>query len=193
MSSVLGIDQSLSKCACTFVVDGEVQFKLLLRTGNTHTKTKNKKAIYFPLTCDQIKYICSSIEALCLEHKPDTVNLEGLAFGAFGDQKANLSVLLKDIEKTLTDIEQPYKLITPTQLKNFARSLLPEDQQCARDTMNRPIPLKGGKHKLKKMEKKDMVAVVVSLLGESYFEGYTMSTGKDDLADSYLLTLYKTK
>ena len=191
MSSILGIDQSLSKCACTLVIDGEVQFKLLIRTGNTHTKTKNKKVTYFPLTCDQIKYICSSIETLCLEHKPDIVNLEGLAHGAFGNQKGNLSVLLKDIEKTLTDIEQPYKLITPTQLQLFARSLLPEDQQCARDTMNRPILLKGGKPKLKKMEKKDMISVVEMLLGKEYFDGYTPSTGKDDLADSYLLTLYE--
>lgn len=179
---ILGIDQSLSKCAFVKMVDGVVGGVYLSKTGASKVKTKRKDTEYFDKLSDQIHYICKDLETQVVEFKPDIIVFEALSYGSVGDATRNLAELHGAMREVLCRI--PYNDIVvevaPTSLKSYAHGLLPEDMKWEGLT-------KSNKPKKVKMDKKLMVTAVRELYGKDYLLDYNYSSGLDDLSDATLL------
>ncbi len=175
----LGIDQSLSKCAFTCMVDGKPIKLALSKTGNSKVKTKRKDATYYDTLQEQIHHICTDLYSQVQEFQPDRITFEALSFGSSGNASRDLACLYGALrECLLVNFNSiPVYETAPTALKSYARDFLKEDRQV--DGF-----LKSGKPAKMKMDKKLMVEAVKEKFGQDYLAGYNYSTGLDDLADS---------
>lgn len=186
---VLGIDQSLSKCAFCFMVDGEIGGLELTKTGNSRVKTKKKGVSYYGDVHAQIHHICNDLIDHVGEFKPDVIVFESLSFGSAGNATRDLAELFGamherlKVEGVLCEVTS----VAPTSLKAYARDFLKLEDQVAYLPNGEIELLKTGKHKKVKMDKKMMVKAVRSVYGESFLKDYNYSTGLDDLADATFL------
>lgn len=186
MSKDLGIDQSLSKCAFSYSIEGKpIKFKLS-KTGAGTVKNKRPDTSYYDCLHDQINHVCESLRENVTEFKPDRITFEALSFGSVGNATRNLSCLYGAMRETLkvNFPEIPVYEVAPTSLKSFGRELLPYEQQFEGI-------LKTGKTKKVKMDKKLMVESAKNAFGDDLFKGYNYSSGLDDIADASLLA-FKT-
>lgn len=176
---LVSVDQSTSHCAVIFWENGKPVDKEMIKTGSTHSKTKSKGVIYFPVITQQIDWVCDGLCKYIEWFKPDYFVLESPAMGAFGDAKATLLTLFRAINETL--VEKTYltkdqvSSYTPTSIKAFARDYLPEEERIVNN-------------KKRKMEKKDMVRAC-ELTEIGFLDGLTLSAGKADYADAYFIGL----
>ena len=184
MKKDLGIDQSLSKCAFSFSIEGKpVKFKLS-KTGSGSVKNKRPDTTYYDCLHDQIHHVCNSLHDYVTDFKPDRITFEALSFASVGNATRNLACLygaMREILKVdFPDI--PVYEVAPTSLKSFGRELLPYEQQFEG-------VLKTGKPKKVKMDKKLMVEAAKTEFGNTLFRGYNYSSGLDDVADASILAL----
>jgi Holliday junction resolvasome RuvABC endonuclease subunit len=179
---VLGIDQSLSKTAFCFMLEGEPVKLQLSKTGASKVKNKRPDTTYYDDLHDQIHHVCTDLYSIVDEVKPEIITFEALSFGSVGDATRSLACLYGAMRETLTvnfpDIEVTQ--VAPTSLKSYARDFLTPDHQV--DGL-----LKTGKPKKIKMDKKLMVEAVRELYGQDYLKGYNYSSGLDDLTDATFL------
>lgn len=191
---ILGIDQSLAKCAITRLVGEKVIENSLIKTGKATVKTKRKDTLYFDSLEEQIHHICSGIIVVVEDFQPDFIVFEALSFGSVGNATRDLACLYGALRESLlseiTCYFIPVEDVAPTSLKSFARDLLKPRDAVERDEEGNVVLLKSKKAKKVKMDKKMMVKAVKEVYGESYLSGYNYSSGLDDLADSTLLALY---
>lgn len=182
MSKILGIDQSLSKCAFVKMTNDEVTSIHLSKTGNSTVKTKRKGVAYYDNLHDQIHHICKDLAETVISFRPDYITFEALSFGSVGDATRNLACLLGAMRETLImmNYQGVISEIAPTSLKSYAHNYLPEDLKWDGKTV-------AGKPKKVKMDKKMMVSAVRQIYGEDYLKNYNYSTGLDDLADATFL------
>ena len=182
MSSILGIDQSLSKCAFVSMVDGKVEDYSLSKTGSSTVKNKRKDATYYDNLHEQIHHVCLDLISNVKEVSPEVITFEALSFGSLGSASKDLASLYGAMRETLLvnfpDI--PVTEVAPTSLKSYARDFLKEESKWEGI-------LKTGKPKKCKMDKKKVVEAVRELYGQDYLKGYNYSTGLDDLADATFL------
>ncbi len=181
MSRDLGIDQSLSKCAYTCMIDGEPVNHLLSKTGNSKVKNKRKDAFYYDTLQEQIHHICEELVEAVEDFEPTRITFESLSFGSVGSATRDLACLYGAMRETLmvSFPNIPVYEYAPTSIKSYARDFLAEARQF--DGV-----LATGKPKKVKMDKKLMVEATRELFGEDYlsWKGLNYSTGLDDLADS---------
>lgn len=182
MTRILGIDQSLSKCAFVQMVDGDVENLHLSKTGSSKVKTKRKDTSYYDTLPEQIHRICKDLRSQVEYFKPDYITFESLSYGSSGDASRNLAELHGAMRETLICIGFSGEIIeyAPTSLKSYAHQFLPEDLKWDGFT-------KAGKPKKVKMDKKMVVAAVRELCGKDYLSEYNYSTGLDDLSDATFL------
>lgn len=179
---MLGIDQSLSKCAFVQLTDGVVGDMYLSKTGAATVKVKRPDTNYFGKLSEQIHHICVDLKEQVALYKPDIVVFESLSYGSVGDASRNLAELHGSLMETLICMEFKGKVVeyAPTSLKSYAHTHLHEDLRW--DGMT-----KAKKPKKVKMDKKLVVAAVKELFGLDYLNGYNYSSGLDDLADATFL------
>jgi len=179
---ILGVDQSLSKCAFVQMQDGEVKSVSLSKTGASKVKTKRKDTNYYDTLPEQIHHICLGLREQVSEFNPDHIVFESLSFGSVGDASRNLACLFGAMQETLIMTGYKGEVISyaPTSLKSYAHTFLSEDRKWDGKT-------KAGKPKKIKMDKKMVVEAVKNLYGDSYLKDYNYSTGLDDLADATFL------
>lgn len=182
MTKILGIDQSLSKCAFCMMEDGQVHMFDLSKTGASKVKTKRKDTNYYDCLHDQIKQICEDLKDNVNYFKPDKVVFEALSFGSVGDATRNLACLYGAMRNTLLvmGFEGEVTEVAPTSLKSYAHHFVHEDLKWDGCT-------KAGKPKKVKMDKKLMVSAAREVNGQDFLSGYNYSTGLDDLVDAYFL------
>ncbi len=175
----LGVDESLSKCAFSFVVGGVRVDRQLSKTGALKVGAKKRGTTYYGCLHKQIHHICLDLVDHVGEFQPDRITFESLSFGSMGDATRNLAGLFGAMRETLMvnfpDI--PVYEYAPTSIKSYARDYLKDERQ-------HEGYLATGKPKKVKMDKKMMVEAVKELYGQDYLKGYNYSTGLDDLADS---------
>ena len=190
---IVGIDQSLAKCAMVYLVDGKVVDKRLSKTGSAKVKSKRKDAFYYSTLQEQIHHVCEDISNFITKHNPEVVVFESLSYASIGNATRDLASLYGAIREVLIQKDISYRLeieeIAPTSLKTYARELLQPDDRVERDLSGNVVLLKSKKPKKVKMEKKLMVQAVREVYGQDYLSGYNYSTGLDDLADATLLAL----
>ena len=197
---IIGIDQSLSKCAMVFVdttdKDLVVDFTLS-KTGNSKVKTKRKDATYYDTLEEQIHHICNDVCTFVRTYNPEYIVFESLSFASVGNATRDLASLMGAIRETLIregiTEDKIILSIAPTSLKTFARELLKPLDRVERDDKGNIVILKSKKEKKVKMDKKLMVKAVREVFGETYLATYNYSTGLDDLADATLLALKVSK
>lgn len=179
---VLGIDQSLSKCAFMETVDGEPVNYHLAKTGSSGVKTKRKDTVYFDELESQIHFICNHMEVCVNNFNPDIIVFEALSFGSAGDATRNLACLFGAMNEVIKRLgwEGDVIKIPPTSLKSYAHQFLPEGEKWEGKT-------KAGKLKKVKIDKKVMVSAARNLMGEDFLKEYNYSTGLDDLTDAFFL------
>ena len=176
---VLGIDQSLSKCAFCFMVDGKPTRLELSKTGASKVKNKRPDTNYYDCLHDQIHQVCVDLEGYVNTFQPDHITFESLSFGSAGNATRNLACLFGAMrEALLVNFSHiPVHEYAPTALKSYARDFLKPDRQ-------HEGVLTSGKPKKAKMDKKMMVESVKNKFGDDYLKGYNYSSGLDDLADA---------
>ena len=178
----LGIDQSLSKSAFCYMVDGEVKSVSLSKTGASKVKNKKKDTFYYDTLQEQIHHVCSDLYKVVNEVQPDKITFEALSFASIGNVTRDLACLYGAMRETLVvnfpdiNVEE----CAPTSLKSYARDFLKPARQVEG-------LFKTGKPKKVKMDKKLMVEAVKELYGQDYLKEYNFSTGLDDLADATFL------
>tara|TARA_B100001105_G_scaffold89898_1_gene71543 strand:+ start:586 stop:1158 length:573 start_codon:yes stop_codon:yes gene_type:complete len=179
---VMGIDQSLSKCAFVFMIDGEVVSTELSKTGSSKVKGKRKDVTYYDTLHEQIHHICEDMKFAIEISEPERITFEALSFASIGSATRDLACLYGAMRETLISIgyEGIVTEVPPTSLKSYAHSHLKEEDKWDGLTAAK-------KPKKVKMDKKLMVKSVKNLYGESYLSGYNYSTGLDDLADATFL------
>ena len=179
---VLGIDQSLSKCAFICIEDGEVIYKSLSKTGASKVKTKRKDTTYYDQLDQQIHHICVDLENTIDTLYPDKIVFEALSFGSVGDATRNLACLFGAMKETIirTGWEGEVLEVAPTSLKSYAHQFLKEDRKYDGVTATK-------KPKKVKMDKKLMVEAGRELNGQDFLSEYNYSTGLDDLNDAFFL------
>lgn len=182
MTKILGIDQSLSKCAFVQMVDGDVEKLYLSKTGASKVKTKRKDTSYYDSLPEQIHHICKDLRSQVESFQPDYITFESLSYGSSGDASRNLAELHGAMRETLICIGFSGKIIeyAPTSLKSYAHQFLPEDLKWDGFT-------EAKKPKKVKMDKKMVVAAVREVYGKDYLSKYNYSTGLDDLSDATFL------
>ncbi len=120
---ILGIDQSVSKCAYCVLEDDNVLYKGLSKTGGLDCKGKKFKSVqYFKTDAERIHYICDFACNLIGEYNIDYVALEGLAFGASGNATRTLSMLYGALlERFICEgfDESKILILTPTSVKHL--------------------------------------------------------------------------
>jgi hypothetical protein len=186
----ISADQSTSHCALTVWYDDKPISKSILMTGSCKSKVKNKDAVYFPIITQQIDYICNKICEAVKSYNADYYVMESPAQGAYGDAKATLLTLFRAINETLIEKthlkEEDIYSIAPTSVKSFARNFLPEEEQTLLvEKVDKKGKTKIVKNKVK-MEKSHMVKVC-EILQPNWLDGLTLSQGRADYADSYLI------
>lgn len=191
MNKILGVDQSLSKCAFILLEDGEVTFKAISKTGASKVKTKRKDTTYYDTLQEQIHHVCLDVIRHVERHNPDCIVFEALSFASVGNATRDLASLYGAIRETLIQHGLDISVIevAPTSLKTFARGLLKKEDQVERDDKGNVVLLKSKKEKKVKMDKKLMVKAVREVFGADYLSSYNYSSGLDDLADATLLAL----
>ncbi len=179
---ILGIDQSLSKCAFCFMVDGEVTHLSLSKTGASKVKNKRPDTNYYDDLHCQIHHICEDLRDHLEGFIPDEIVFESLSFGSVGNASRDLAELMGAMRETIysSSWDGLISQTAPTALKSYARDFLPEAMQF--DGL-----LKTGKPKKGKMDKRLRVAAVREIYGQDFLKGYNFSSGLDDLADATLL------
>ena len=178
----LGIDQSLSKCAFSYSVNGIPERFKLSKTGASTVKNKKPDTTYYEDVHQQIHHICRDLVEYVEEFKPDRITFEALSFASIGNVTRSLASLYGAMRETLivNFPNIPVYEVAPTSLKSFGRGLLPDNKQFKG-------VLKTGKPKKVKMDKKLMVEAAKETFGDRLFKGYNYSTGLDDIADASLL------
>jgi len=179
---VLGIDQSLSKCAFVQLTDGVVGDMYISKTGSAGVKVKRPDTSYYPKLSEQIHQICEDLRRQVNNYQPDIIVFESLSYGSVGDASRNLAELHGALMETLIcmDFKGKVSEVAPTSLKSYAHQYLHEDLRWDGLT-------KAKKPKKVKMDKKLMVSAVRELFGLDYLKGYNYSSGLDDLADATFL------
>lgn len=181
---LLAIDQSMSNCALVVFEDDKVIYKKVVSTGSNASSGKKKKSvIYFDKDIEQMAHICQEVSTLVQQFEIESVVLESLSFSSIGNATRTLAGLFYCINYTLLLDGFPVKdihTITPTQVKSFARQFLPEDERESKNSKGKSIKMK--------MTKKEMIKAAESL-DNTLLVGYTLSSGKGDLADAYLIGL----
>lgn len=193
MNKILGIDQSLSKCAFCYMENGNPIELSLSKTGASKVKTKRKDVTYYDTLPQQIHHVCKDLLLNVQRFRPDCIVFEALSFGSVGNASRDLACLYGAMRETLM-VNFPSIVIyevAPTSLKTYAHSFLKEERKWDGYT-------KAGKPKKIKMDKKLVVEAVKELYGETYLKSFNYSTGLDDLADATFLahkiwTEYATK
>jgi hypothetical protein len=182
-SCFFSIDQSLNNFA---VVKWEYDFSItnavpterwVVRTGLLSSKSKKvPSATYVEDTHERVKIIREFLDDLVLEHKPEYVAFEELAFCSKGNATRDLAGLLFCCIDTLFKAgytrEQVFK-ISPTVVKKFARLALPKDAQMV------------GSKKVK-MDK-NLIADAAVIRYSSILDGFKktgIKSGLCDLADA---------
>jgi Holliday junction resolvasome RuvABC endonuclease subunit len=153
---ILGIDQSYTGCAYVVMENGIMTDFGIVRTPKTDdmfTRARNTAL-----------QICD----VYAQHKPDTTQLEGLAFGMIGNATRDLAGLLFTIVNVLT-LKNPtftYTLLSPTTVKKSATG--------------------SGKAK-----KADMIDALPADIREKFAaKGFKKTTGMADLADAFWIASY---
>jgi len=148
---VIGIDQSYTGCAYTVFQDTEmVDFDIIRadKTQDVYTKAIG---------------IATKISEICTKYKPNSINLEGLAFGMTGNATRDLAGLLFTIV-TVLKLQHPtipYNIIAPTSIKKFATN--------------------SGK-----ATKADIIAAVPDQIMDQFKnKNFKKTTGLADLSDAY--------
>tara|TARA_Y100000588_G_scaffold170332_1_gene184141 strand:- start:9530 stop:10102 length:573 start_codon:yes stop_codon:yes gene_type:complete len=179
---VLGIDQSLSKCAFVNMDDGKVVSYSLSKTGASKVKGKRKDTTYYDTLQEQIHHICTDLKSVVEANQPERITFEALSFGSVGDATRNLACLYGAMRETLMVIgyEGIVTEVAPTSLKSYAHQFLQDEDKWDGVTATK-------KPKKVKMDKKLMVKAVKEVYGAEYLSGYNYSTGLDDLADATFL------
>ena len=179
---VLGIDQSLAKCAFVQLVDGKPVNTFLSKTGADTVKIKRKDTLYFKTLQEQIHNICQDLVHQVISFQPDMIVFESLSYGSVGNASRNLAELHGAMREVLFmhSMDDIIKEVAPTALKSYAHSFLPEDKKWDGLTAAK-TPRKT------KMDKKLVVEAVRQIYGEDYLKGYNYSSGLDDLADATFL------
>lgn len=191
---ILGIDQSLAKCALVLMKDRKPIKNFVIKTGKSSAKTKRQKVHYYDTLQGQIHHICRVINNFIKSHEPlDKIVFESLSFGSAGNATRDLACLYGAIRESLIlngiDEDTLIEEVAPTSVKTFARELLDEQDKYEKDDKGKVVLLKSKKPKKIKMDKKLMVKAVRNEFGEDYLEGYNYSTGLDDLADATILSM----
>jgi len=200
---VVGIDQSLSNCACVLFVNGAPTDRVVFHTGCPTTKNYKDKirrgdtifGKYIKSPTGQVEYITSEVMKQMVKWNPHKVCLEGLAFAATGMKERQLAGLYHSIITCLHReldycLDKDLITVTPTQVKKIGREQLPEEKQHLQEWTSR------GKQKLNPMKKKDMVEALQCTEHAWLLEGYTrstlvasrkMQTGWSDIPDAYYI------
>lgn len=180
----LSIDQSLSSCAMIVFEDSKPIYKIVVRTGSKASVGKPKKdTVYFNKEVEQMAHICKEVSTLVQQFEVEHVVLESLSFGSIGTATRSLAGLFYCINYTLLLDDFPVNnihTIAPTQVKSFARQFLPVESQTEKNAKGKDVKTK--------MSKKQMAEAAESL-DKELLVGYTFSSGKGDLADSFLIGL----
>ncbi|AUR92270.1 ribonuclease H-like domain protein [Vibrio phage 1.170.O._10N.261.52.C3] len=182
MIKILGIDQSLAKCAMVYTEDGIPKSHTLFKTGKASVKTKRKDTTYYDSLEQQIHHICMGLEEEIKAFKPDVIVFEALSFGSVGSASRDLACLFGAMNEVIlrSGWEGEVLTIAPTSLKSFAHQFLQEEDKWDGKT-------KAGKPKKVKMDKKLMVEAARCLYGRNYLSRFNYSTGLDDLVDATFL------
>lgn len=188
---IVSVDQSFSHCAVVVFDNGEPVERFMIRTGDTKAKTKNKDVEYFPVITQQIDYICDAIVEVVNRTVAEEYVMEGVSQGSYGDAKGYLITLFRAIKDSLLEYthlkESNIHTVVPTAVKSFARDLLPEDE---RTFLKDKVDKKTGKTVQSsakiKMEKSHMVRAC-EIAQPGWLDGLTLSAGKADYADAYLI------
>ena len=180
---ILGIDQSLRKCAFVYFNDVPVDW-YVSKTGASTVKIKRKDTTYYDTLEDQIHHVCLDLRKHVQAFKPDVICFEALSYGSAGNATRNLACLFGAMNETLINGQYGGTIITftPTTVKAYARDFLPEERKFSGCT-------KSGNPKKVTMDKKMMVEAVRNLYGEEYLSEYNYSSGLDDLTDATFLAL----
>ncbi len=151
----LGIDQSYTSTGLVLIEDDEVI--------HFHKATSDKSKDVFDRCWD----IVSQIRQYALEHKPDHVAIEGLAFGMTGNATRDLAGLQFAIITVMKNIDLiNIDIVTPLSLKKFATN----DGKAKKDDMMKALPEN-----------------VMSLFKD---KGFKKTTGLADLTDAYFLAKF---
>ena len=153
---ILGIDQSFTKCGLVILneEDEVLDFKII--------SADNKKDKF-----DQAFDIATMIGLYCMEHEPNIIVLEGLAFGMSGNATRDLAGLQFTIVNHLRHRGySKIKIVSPKTIKKHATG-------------------NGGATKQELYE--CLPNVVQSLFEE---RGYKKTTGRYDLTDAFWLAQY---
>lgn len=174
----------MSSCAYVVFEEDKVIHKDVIRTGSTSSKGKQKPNVsYFNTEVEQMAFICKEISTVVQQFEIDHVVMESLSLGSIGSATRTLAGLFYCINYTLLLDMFPVKnihTIAPTQVKSFAREFLSEDERTTINDKGKTVKIK--------MDKKEMVRVAEKL-DNDLLSGYTMSSGKSDIADAYLIGL----
>lgn len=180
---ILGIDQSLSKCAFCITEEGEPKTFFLSKTGKSTVKTKRKDTTYYSCLHEQIEHLCGSLNKVVNTHNPDKIVFEALSFASSGNASRDLACLygaMRYVLKTHPTWDGEVTEVPPTSLKSYAHGYLPESLKW--DGMT-----KAKKPKKVKMDKKLMVAAARNINGDDFLNSHNYSSGLDDLTDAFFL------
>lgn len=200
---VVGIDQSLSNCACVLFKNGIPVEREVFHTGSVDTKEYQTRVRrgdiifgeYFESHTAQVEYIVTQVVELMSKWNPQYIALEGLAYNATGKTERQLAGLYHSIITSLHReldycLHKQILTITPNQAKKLARSKLPTDEQYLKTYTT------SGKPKLNPMKKPDMIKALQCTEHAWLLDGYTrktlvasrkMPTGIEDLPDAYFI------
>lgn len=202
----MGIDQSLSNCACVLLVDGIPTERVVFHTGSPDTKDYKVKVKrgdtifgeFFKEPSSQVAYLVGEVLNQMILWNPNYICLEGLAFNANGKTERQLAGLYHSIITSLHRelnycLDTQLITVTPHQAKKIARDSLPEDDRYLREYTSR------GVRKLNPMDKKAMGIALSHTPYAWILDGYTRKTlvasrskqtGVEDLPDAYFIARF---
>lgn len=196
---ILSLDQSLSNAAYViYEYDKDCIGKPVIiksasiQTQSAKAKTQKSYVVKFNHTVEQIRYIASHIVRLCKEYEIDKVVIEQLALSGMGSASKDLAGLYYVILSMLIDCDyKPEDIvsISPTTIKAYARTVLPESEQVV-EVVQKPEYTKTGKLKKQKppkkikMDKKQMIKVAEILEPDELSKYKTLASGKADISDA---------
>lgn len=183
MPRFISVDQSFSSCCITYWVDSEPISFDINKTSSSWVNSPNKQDVnYFPIITQQIDFIVNKIYQAYVDHNAELCIIEAPAVGSYGNAVAALKTLHRAIKEKfkLEGLEDRFHDITPTSLKAYARDFLDiEDRIDGK--------LRSGKDKKVKMEKKHMYKACNLTAPSGWLDGYSVSGGGGDIADSFWL------
>lgn len=189
--SVMSVDQSMSHCALVIWRDGEPVDRLMIMTGSTQSKGKQKKdVIYFDHTVEQICHIVWTVCTLVRNENVEDYVMEALSFGSVGNATRDLAGLFYCIQMGL--IEEGLSIdnihsIAPTSVKSFARKFLPEsERKITKEKVDKKTGKKVQSSAVNPMKKPAMV-MACEHAAPGWLDGLTLAAGKADYADAYFI------